>query len=117
MNHWQDYLNTISEEKKSKILEVLNYAKRLLPGSINVIVYGVPALKFKGKNIIAMAVYKNHLGIYPFGSNVINKIKLDKEVLSYSTGTLRFSLTALPSKKFISKLIKLKLAELNEGVV
>lgn len=84
----------------------------LAPEAIPALVYGVPGLKLKGKNLVAVAAHAAHLGIYPCSSKVVSKVAFKHTKGEISKGTIRFVYDKLPTKKEIKEIVLLRAAEI-----
>jgi len=109
-----DYFLGVSPEYRAELERIRAIANEMLPGGQEVIFYGMPTIKLKGKAIISFNAHKNHIGIYPCSGHVISKIK---ELESYDTsaGTVRESLKKLLPKSLIQKIIQEKLNQIAES--
>lgn len=84
-----------------------------IPSAEYALVYGVPGLKYKDKNLIAVAAHKDHLGIYPCSPSVVNEIIKNHPHIDYAKGTLRFPFENLPDDKLINEIIDLRSKEID----
>src|ERR1700732_3025940 len=93
-----DYLKNINASQKTELKRIRAIALEMLPGAEEVITYGMPTIRYKGKSIIGFDARSNHIGIYPFSGHVINEIKeLDR--YEKSKGAIREKLDdLLPSE-------------------
>lgn len=67
-NEVENYVANLAEPERSRIAEIYAYARNLVPGAVEGTSYGMPALLYKSKGLIAVMSTKNHIGIYPFGN-------------------------------------------------
>lgn len=86
----QDYLKNIDEPKKSELQRVSTIVATAVPEATEVITYGMPGYKYKGKYLISFGAFKNHMSIFP-GANAT--AELEKELSQYrqSKGTIQFT--------------------------
>jgi len=77
-----EYLDQCNPSDRTELERIRAISHRLLPGYEELISYGMPTIRYKGASIIAFHARKNHIGIYPFSSQVISDIE---ELRSYST--------------------------------
>lgn len=86
----QDYLKNIEEPKKSELERISTLVKHAVPDAEEVITYGMPGYKYKGKYLISFGAFKNHMSIFP-GANAA--AELEKELATYrqSKGTIQFT--------------------------
>ena len=85
------YLATMTPEVREKLLEIHRRCHAALPDSVDVITYGMPALRRK-KTFFFYAGLKGHIGVYPplkSGSG------LESELAAFANpkGNLRFPLS------------------------
>ena len=103
MEAWADYLKPLDANQRAALVDFMEEAKSFVPDADEVMSYGVPTLKLNGKYIIAVGAYKQHLGVYPFGSA---PIKANAEALKdYQTskGTIRVPYdNPLPEKTILA---------------
>jgi uncharacterized protein YdhG (YjbR/CyaY superfamily) len=62
----------------------------LLPDVEEVIAYGIPTFRYRGKNLLHMSSSKNHCSLHP-GSEVIVAFASDLADFKTSKGTIRFT--------------------------
>jgi uncharacterized protein YdhG (YjbR/CyaY superfamily) len=67
-NEVESYVATLAEPARSRIAEVYSAARTIVPDAVEGMSYGMPALLYKGKGLLAVMSTKNHIGIYPFGN-------------------------------------------------
>lgn len=77
-----DYLKQFDPSTRAELERIRSIAKTILPACEEAITYGMPTIKYRGKSIIGFDAHKNHIGIYPFSSQVITEIE---ELREYST--------------------------------
>lgn len=64
----QNYLATLAEPDRSRIAEIYSFARRVVPAAVEGTSYGMPALTYNGKGLIAVMSTRHHIGVYPFGA-------------------------------------------------
>ena len=67
-NEVENYVASLAEPERSRIAEIYSYARKLVPGAVEGVSYGMPALLYKGKGLIAVMSTKHHIGVYPFAN-------------------------------------------------
>ena len=74
--------------------------------------YGMPTIRLQGKAIIGFDAHKNHIGIYPYSSQVIATIE---ELGAYDTtkGAIREKLGYLLPNVLIEKIIRERLKQVS----
>jgi uncharacterized protein YdhG (YjbR/CyaY superfamily) len=105
MNVIDDYLERFEPPVRTELERIRSVAKRILPDSEETITYRMPTIKYKGKSIIGFDARKNHIGIYPFSSQVISETD---ELKDYETsrGAIREKLDKLLPDPLLEKIIR-----------
>ncbi|MGA2967778.1 MAG: DUF1801 domain-containing protein [Candidatus Levyibacteriota bacterium] len=86
-----DYLKKIEPTKREQLERIKGIAKQVVPDAQEVISYGMPTLKYKGKSFLGFNAHTNHIGIYPYGGEEIEvfKDKLSEYKYGFSSGAIR----------------------------
>ncbi|GGF39414.1 iron chaperone [Subtercola lobariae] len=66
-NEVTDYINEQPEPERSRIAALYAHARDVVAEATEGVSYGMPALLYKGKGLVAVMNTKKHIGIYPFG--------------------------------------------------
>lgn len=103
-----DYLQKIEPEKRKELERIRAIAKKVVPDAEEKIGYGMPTLTYKGKAFLGFDVHKNHLGIYPYGGEEIEKLK-NKISYGYSSGAIRVPFDEPISESLLTEIITLRL--------
>ena len=80
------------------------------PGGVDVISYGIPAVRLDGKILVWYAAWKAHESLYPIGPALARTNARDR----YQTakGTIRFPLDQPLPSGLVTRLVRARLAEL-----
>ena len=102
-----EYLEGVTPSQREVLLHIREIIKEVAPESEEVIGYGMPTLKYKGKNLIHFAAFKDHMSVFP---TVKPMDELGKKVEPYRTGkgTLQFSESAPIPDDIIKELVLLR---------
>ena len=84
-----DYLTKIEPEKRQQLERIRQIAKKIVPEASEKISYCMPTLQYRGKSFLGFDAHVNHLGIYPFGGEEIEKFKLLHKDYGLSKGAIR----------------------------
>jgi uncharacterized protein YdhG (YjbR/CyaY superfamily) len=103
--NWKKYFSKIDKSRQSILLEIIEIALKYEPKAKKDMPYGVPGLKFNGKNLIAVAAHKNHYGIYPFSPQVIERVSNQLSGIETAKGTIKFHYDNFPKEELIKSLI------------
>lgn len=112
MNAWKPYLDTVSPDKQKIIVDILEEAAKYIPEPEPVLSYAMPTLKYKGKGVIAVAVFKNHIGIYPFGKKTVTLVQNKLKHADCEVSAIRYAFDTLPTKSDIQLIVETKLQEI-----
>ncbi len=109
-----EYLASFTKDKRA-VLEKLQAAiVAAAPGAEEGFSYGMPAFKLGGRSLIWFAAWKDHYSLYPMSSAVKNAYA-DLSGYETSKGTIRFPASKPLPYGLVRKLVKARIAELQEG--
>jgi len=85
---FDQYLESLPAVAADRFRELSQVVVEEMPGAEQVISYGIPTFRLDGKNLVHIAGYKRHVGLYGTGAMEA----LEAEVAPYKTGkgTLQF---------------------------
>jgi uncharacterized protein YdhG (YjbR/CyaY superfamily) len=85
-----DYLHKQSSPQKEALMHVRAVIKQAIPEADEVISYGMPGFKIKGRYIIGFAPFKDHISIFPT-PGPIEALKEKLTPYKISKGTVQFT--------------------------
>lgn len=102
-----EYLAGVTPSQREVLLHIRKLVKETIPAAEDVISYQMPTLKYKGKNLIHFAAFKDHMSVFPTAKpmdELANKVK------SYRTGkgTLQFTEASPLPDDIIKELVLLR---------
>ncbi|HSW79963.1 MAG TPA: DUF1801 domain-containing protein [Candidatus Saccharimonadales bacterium] len=106
------YLKTISEADAAELERIRDIVHEVVPEATEVITYGMPGFKYKGKYLVAFNSFKDHLSIFPGAkptavlSDKLGEYKLSK-------GTIQFTLEKPLPDSLIKEMIDVRVAEID----
>lgn len=101
-----DYLKRVPEPQRAELERIRKIVKQTVPEAEEVISYGVPGFKYKGKYLITFAAFKDHLSLFP-GSAPIAAMKNILSDYKTSKGTVQFTLEKPMPAPLIKEMTKL----------
>jgi uncharacterized protein YdhG (YjbR/CyaY superfamily) len=109
-----EYLENVNPSQRLQLERVRTIVKQTVPDAEEVISYGMPAFKYKGKYLIGFAAFKDHMSIFPTAGPVeAAKGKLGAYKLS--KGTIQFTVDNPIPEATIKELIAHRVASISAG--
>ena len=110
-----EYLAGVPEPAHTTLNRVRATIRSVVPkGTTEVISYGMPTFKYRGKGLVAIAAFKQHCSLFPMSGAVIEKFKDELEGFHTSKGTLQFPVDKPLAATLMKKIIKARMAEIEE---
>ncbi len=107
-NSIPEYIATFPKEIQEKLSIIHQTILKVSPELTQTISYGMPTIKYLGKNAIHFAAFNTHFGIYP-GPQVIEDFKKELSGFDTSKGTIRIGLEAKLPLELIRKITKYRI--------
>ena len=95
MSAVDDYLGGLDASTRDAFEHIRNLVMDLVPEAEEGTSYGMAALKYKQKPLLAFLAAKHHLSIFPFSSRVVDAVRDRLTAFELSKGTIRFTV-AMP---------------------
>jgi uncharacterized protein YdhG (YjbR/CyaY superfamily) len=86
-----DYLTTLLPPEAAALAHVLALAREVVPEADQGTSYGMPALTYLGRPLVAAVAARSHLSLFPFSAAVVAAVQPRLDGYSVSKGTLRFT--------------------------
>lgn len=86
-----DLIASLDEPARSLLDGLRARAIELVPGAVEGVSYGMPALLHRGKGLVAVAVTTSGYSLYPFSGQVITALSDELGDLPRSKGPVRFT--------------------------
>ena len=104
-----EYLASVPAEARTRFEELRRIVKAAAPDGIEVISYGMPTFKLRGKWLAYFGAWQSHWGIYG-----MNGYASPDELAGYDTvkGTIRFPLDRPLPEALVKKLVEARLADI-----
>lgn len=112
MQSIDEFLAQLPEDQKNELQRVRECIHQALPDAVEVISYGIPGFKYKGKYLAGFSGYKDHMSFFPSG----RPIELLKEKLGaykLSTGTIQYSLVNPIPQDLIRELLGIRVSAID----
>ena len=108
-----DYLATIDEPDRAALERVYTLARALVPEAEEGTSYGMAALLYRGKGLVATLRTKKSLSLYPFSGAVIASVVDAMPGFETTTGSIHYSAEHQLSEQVLRRLLTLRRAEID----
>ena len=90
-----DYLESLAPADRDVISHVYDVVRAAVPDLEQGTSYGMPALMYRGKALIAVMRTRKHIGVYPFSGRVPEAVanalpEDERSAFEHDKGTIRF---------------------------
>jgi uncharacterized protein YdhG (YjbR/CyaY superfamily) len=109
-----EYLRRVEEPGRSTLQTMRRTILEIVPDAEQVISYGVPAFRVRGKTVAGFAAFKNHLSYLPFSGLVLSQLAKELEGYAMTKSSLHFPADHPLPKALVKKLIAVRLVQLGE---
>jgi uncharacterized protein YdhG (YjbR/CyaY superfamily) len=107
-----EYLCGLEEPKRRTLGALRTAILDVLPEAEQVISYGCPAFRVRGKTVAGFAAFKNHLSYVPFSGSVLAQLADELDAYTMTKSSLHFPVDRPLPKALVRRLIEVRLAEL-----
>ncbi|MBP9779541.1 DUF1801 domain-containing protein [Candidatus Gracilibacteria bacterium] len=106
-----EYLMYVDEPQHTLMQKLRATIKSACPEAEEVISYGMPAFKYKGRPLVGYAVAKQRCSLYPRTNSITVRLKHELEEFSTSKGTIRFTPEKPLPIMLVKKIVKIRMEE------
>jgi uncharacterized protein YdhG (YjbR/CyaY superfamily) len=110
-----EYLRGLEEPKRSTLRALRRTILELIPEAEEVISYGVPAFRVRGKTVAGFAAFKNHLSYLPFSGSVLGPLADHLGGYPTTKSSLHFAVDRPLPKSLVEQLLAARLAQIAPG--
>lgn len=107
-----DYLITIEPAKRQELERIRALAKQSVPEAEEAITYGMPTLKYRGKPFLGFDAHKQHIGVYPYSSEVIETLTDQLKGYKTTKGAIQVPFDHPISEALLKHIIQLRLKQI-----
>jgi uncharacterized protein YdhG (YjbR/CyaY superfamily) len=108
-----DYLRDVDEPKRSTLQALRLTILEVIPGAEQGISYGMPAFRMQGKTVAGFAAFKDHLSYLPHSGTVLGQLVDELAGYTMTKGSLHFAVDRPLPKAIVTKLIAVRLREVD----
>ncbi len=110
-----DYLKGLPADQRETLQKMCDVIVDAAPPLTEKTYYGVPNYFLGDDPLVAFVAAKNHLSLFPHGSQIIREMSDELEPFSTSKGTIRFTPEHPLPDGLIEKIISRRIEILTEG--
>jgi uncharacterized protein YdhG (YjbR/CyaY superfamily) len=107
-----DYLAERPADQREALQRLRLQLRRLLPGAVETISYGMPAFKIGGRAVVWFAGWKAHCSIYPLTDTFLATHAEALQGYRRTRGSLHFAPDAPLPQALVEQLVQARLADL-----
>lgn len=106
------FLAKVPEPARSTLEKVRAVIRSAVPkDATEILSYGMPAFRYKGRALVAYGAFKNHCSLFPMQASLTDAMMDELKQYRTSKGTLQFPLDKPLPAVLLKKLVKARLAE------
>jgi uncharacterized protein YdhG (YjbR/CyaY superfamily) len=106
------YLATLPAEQRQLLQGLRAQIGRLVPDAVELISYGMPAFKLRGRFLVSYAGWKAHCSIYPLTDTFLKAHEVELEGYGRTKGSLHFTPERPVPEALVEDLIRDRVADL-----
>ena len=107
-----EYMADFPKEVQVILQNIRQTIHGIVPDAEEAISYAIPTFKFKGKNLVHFAAFKNHIGFYPTPTG-IEAFEKDLAMYKQGKGSVQFPLGQKMPLPLIIKIVKYNVGRIN----
>lgn len=108
------YLAALPPDARRILKKIRETVIAAAPGATEHFSYGIPGFRLEGKTLVWYAGWKQHVSMYPMTAAIKRANAAALKTYEVSRGTIRFPLTAPPSARLVTRLVKARMAEIRK---
>ena len=117
MSEVADYLASLDDTATRAAVEhVYELARREVPDATEGRSYGMAALRYRGRPLVASVATKNHLSVFPFSPPVVDAVASELEGFDMSKGTIRFTTASPIPDGVLKRIVTLRRDEIDAAL-
>lgn len=110
---FDEYLADLDEDQRAALEAIVAHVADVVPDAEEGTSYGMPAFRYAGKPLLGFAAHKDHLGLYPFSPEVLERVAVYLEGFGRSKGSIRFTAQQPIPPEVLTALVQGRIAEID----
>jgi len=87
----EEWLGSLQAESRALLRPYVERAKALVPDAEEGVSYAMPALLYRGRGLVALAVTKGGYSVYPFSGVVVGSLMAEHPGWDHTKGAIHFT--------------------------
>jgi uncharacterized protein YdhG (YjbR/CyaY superfamily) len=108
-----EYLAPLSEANRAALEELRKFIKAEVPEVKEAIGYGIPGYKYKGKHLVSLGAWKDHLAVYGLNIELARELQGNAKLLDISGKTIQFTADNPLPPDLVRTLLKSRVDEID----
>jgi uncharacterized protein YdhG (YjbR/CyaY superfamily) len=112
---FDEYLAGVAPEHRKALERLADQIRKAAPGTEEVISYKIPTFKYRGKPLLYLAAHEKHCSVYPYTDRMMAECGDELAGRTSGKGTIRFTARDPLPARLVTKLVKIRITEIDEG--
>jgi uncharacterized protein YdhG (YjbR/CyaY superfamily) len=110
-----DYIAAAPKDKRAVLTKLRKTIKAAAPKATESVSYGIVGFKHRGKYLVYLGYWTDHLSLYGFGSDFISAHAAELKAYDVDKGTLRFTAEKPLPDRLVTRIVKSRIAEIERA--
>ena len=106
-------LDGYPEEMRAALLDLRAVIRAAAPEAVDTISYALPALRYRGRPLVAYGAWKHHLAFYPMSEALVQAHREELRAFDASKGTIRFTPDKPLPRGLVRSLVRARIAQID----
>ena len=107
-----DYLSSLDASARAAFEHIRDLVMEMAPEAEQGTSYGMAALRYNQKPLLAFRAARQHLSIFPFSSRVVDAVRDQLTAFELSKGTIRFTAASPLPDKVVHDIVRYRIQEI-----
>jgi uncharacterized protein YdhG (YjbR/CyaY superfamily) len=107
-----DYFSSLNASARAAFEHIRDLVMEMAPEAEQGTSYGMAALRYNQKPLLAFRAARQHLSIFPFSSRVVDAVRDQLTAFELSKGTIRFTAASPLPDKVVRDIVRYRIQEI-----